>query len=1201
MDATLREERGQRLAAWEATCASVAERSMTFRTRGPPCSRLPAILWTIAHNASAGTTSANAVRLFLRDTFATPADGLVTPVTVADAAGRFAPAVLMVRMPQPAHGQTNRAAWDAIKAAVAQALAPVHGLGEDEELVRMPRYRRQPKPDMLVAPILPTFHSSIPPVTAYAGADAARHARAGNTAGPALFTAGDPNTSSHEFARDRVNALVFTVMPRANPEARALFAHVMRQHRPHGVFDGGSKNVPCALTCHVPEATEEALARALRPYAGIQRDMYQVSVARRHRTHTLHEVTWGELDDSNTPDFLDALAARTVVANPELEAAQREQAGFFELLHAAVTCISHGASDRPWFDVETDAPPPQPAPAAPAAPAASPAVVSLAPTMSPQQATIVRRNVRLSPPPPPPQPAAAAAAAALVAAPVSTLVRLNVRLFSPRTAAGLPRPGRIALRGITALDPAWADIDDAYLPIVMRHANHVVASEDVVLRVAEEASAALAPAPDPPGLAVTLHPTQAKTLAFMLAAEDAHAPLALDMASALPGAARAGAGVEEEEPRGAGVEEEGEPDPGGRGAGVEEEGEPDPGGRGAGVEEPDVRWSPFTREQGAGYGAVFDAKRAEPGGWCPRPRRGGIVANQAGTGKTILTLALILARPAPDAVGPEPRATLVLCPASIVTQWVAETERAAPSLRVIAARAGHAFDMRAAATTHDVVVCGFPAMFNARAENICAASWRRLVVDEAHLARHHANALERVRAPRAWCLTGTPFGVGGSTRDLESLARIATGFSGPPPLLPTPWQSPLTLTPASFRNLRMINLASAEDVAPFFALARKLMVRFSLHDAESGRGREGTSDVLVAVPLPTDAQEAYARLEEESRADVTNLTNRTRELMTRPLLRLRDWCAGAPTIHGRLLATRRVAAAAAATAIADDGVTYDVAEHGVAYNDPEADTCAVCMEPLVFARLAMPPCRHWFCVPCIRTAVLRWQRCPTCRKPATLATLRVQPEAAADGGAANEADEADEAVEENRENEENQENGNPPENQRRGLGNQGAPPSVFAAKVAALAALAADMDGEKFIVFTRITAMARPYAEALAAAGIPATHYTRRLPERERNANKARFVSEPSASLRAIVLDIDNAEGIDGLQVARRVVFCEPFPATDGNQRSQAVSRCERLGQERPVIVRTLAFAGTTEERIAAYTPPRSTPPIRRVRHYVGA
>ena len=967
-------------------------------------------------------------RVVLREGVVAPASGLVAPVTVADSLGRFAPAVFLVRVPHET---------DQLLAAVAAGLAPLHELGPDEELVALPSLARRPSDALADA-----LHVRAASGLVYVGADALRHALAGNLIGDALYTMADPGSAYVRYNRPVVSGLVFTVLPRERPESR-LYVHCV---------DG--EPLSCAVPAHVVGGAA-GLAMALAPF-GLEPPA--------DHEHEGSFMDWTPETTTDTSTVASRLARRQAVpVDPELDAAFVAQARFLEVLNAALLINAGGGADAAWVDVSV-----------------------------------------------------ASDGAAL-------LVGVVVRLYGPLDARA--PLGRHALNALTCASPLRQDVGDAYLAnvVVRPSGGWVASSEDLVLRWSEAVSARRGLPEPPPLLRLPLRPHQLRTLAFMQDAEDAPPLLHRLCDSNVRGLT---------------------------------------GG-----------WLPHVRMEGGMYGVhlpvPLDAR-------C----RGGIVANRAGTGKTLVALSLVLSRPAlaldpgrAQAVGPAPatgRATLVLCPTSIVTQWAAEAARACPTLAVHALRPGQAASMAHLSATCDVVVCGFPMMFNKRLDLIRAVPWHRVVVDEAHLARNHVAPLAGLRTQRVWCLTGTPMGAGATPRELDALLRMVTGVAGmtfaPPPTM---------------RSYRVMNLLNQPCVAPLFDVVARTMVRLGPPTRETDTI---DSDRIVWLPLPASARPAYDRLEAESQADVVNLVRRTQFALLRPLQRLRDWCSGAPTLHVRYVhrdPDDRVDGDADPLA---RGVPYDAAVHGVGFNDPDADVCTVCLEPLMYARLAMPPCRHWFCLPCISVAMARAPRCPTCRKPATPATLRVQPEAlpepidVADVDAAAAAAAAvDEA-----------EADHPPP-----------PDAVFDAKVAGLVGLAAEAGAdEKLIVFTRHTVLARRYAEALSAWGVPSVHYTRSLSERERNANKARFMAEPE--LRVIVLDLDNAEGIDGLQVARHVVFCEPFPATEGNQRTQAVSRCDRLGQARPVVVRTLAFQDTAEARLATYAPDRATPPIRRVRHYVG-
>jgi len=973
-------------------------------------------------------------------------ESLVVPVTVADGAGRFAPAVFLVRV--PVNDPT------ALLAAVARGLAPLHVLGEGEELVTLPStLRRAMETDALHLRVRAPYT-----MLAYVGADAARHVRAGNLAGDAMFMASDPSLGGR-FSRSCVSGLVFTVLPRAAAAQRRIYIHCV---------DG--EVLTGAVPTHVATQRGDALTAALAPYAL----ELEGAVAPEEEVLPQVFVEWGPASS----EAVRRLARRTVLpADPALEAAFEVQARFLETLHAALMLNAVGGTDAAWVDVRS-----------------------------------------------------AVGAITEVAMGSDVTLEVAVRLYGP--VAPATTLGRYALNALTCASPARTAVVEAYLAGVVSRPSGgwVASSEDAVLRMAEAASARLAPAPQPAAMAPTLalHPHQLRSLAFMQDAEDGP-PLLERLADA-------------------------------RVPGVEGD------------------WLPHARALTihGGYGAFGVHVPTTLGVRFPRLRRGGILANRAGTGKTLVALALVLARPA-AAPAPAPeaapeaeraRATLVLCPTSIVMQWAAEAAKRCPTLVVEALRPGVVVSLARLAREADVVVCGFPMMFTKRFPQLRAVRWHRLVIDEAHLAHNHVAALSEMVVDRVWCLTGTPMGAGATPKELDALMRVTTGVGVSPGI---------TFAPSNtLRSYRVMNLLNAGEVAPLFDLMGRAMVR--LHPAEAENPASAIeSDAVVLLPLPEAARAAYDRLEAESRADVINVARRTQVALTRPLQRLRDWCAGAP-LHARI----RVVAPDDAEQDGGGGgagVPYDAPTHGVGFNDPATDVCTVCLEPLLYARLAMPPCRHWFCLPCISVAISRAARCPMCRKPATPATLRVQPAVEVEP----EAQPQPQAQ---------------PDPQAQAQEDLPPPPAeVFDAKVAGLVALA-NADDEKMIVFTRHTELAGRYAAALTAWGVPAVHYTRALHEPERNANKARFVAEPE--LRAIVLDLDNAEGIDGLQIARRVVFCEPFPVTEGNQRTQAVSRCNRLGQSRPVIVRTLAFANTAEARLAAFVPARDAPLVHRVRHYVG-
>lgn len=139
---------------------------------------------------------------------------------------------------------------------------------------------------------------------------------------------------------------------------------------------------------------------------------------------------------------------------------------------------------------------------------------------------------------------------------------------------------------------------------------------------------------------------------------------------------------------------------------------------------------------------------------------GAVLADDMGLGKTIQVLALLCheREAADDAVRP----TLLVCPMSVVGNWVAEAQRFAPDLRLHVHHGadrptGEEFGRVAAAS--DVVVTTFALAARDR-ELLGGHHWGRLVVDEAQHVKNvntaAAKALRAIPAAHRVALTGTP-------------------------------------------------------------------------------------------------------------------------------------------------------------------------------------------------------------------------------------------------------------------------------------------------------------------------------------------------------------------------------------------------------------------------------------------------------------
>ena len=136
---------------------------------------------------------------------------------------------------------------------------------------------------------------------------------------------------------------------------------------------------------------------------------------------------------------------------------------------------------------------------------------------------------------------------------------------------------------------------------------------------------------------------------------------------------------------------------------------------------------------------------------------GGILADDMGLGKTLQVITHILARKEAGDEG----ATLVVCPASLVYNWMAELERFAPSLDAVAVLGGKPARTKAimGAGEHDVLVTSYDLM-KRDIETYSKVSFARVVLDEAHYIKNAnaqvSKAAKCLHAKVRLALTGTP-------------------------------------------------------------------------------------------------------------------------------------------------------------------------------------------------------------------------------------------------------------------------------------------------------------------------------------------------------------------------------------------------------------------------------------------------------------
>jgi superfamily II DNA or RNA helicase len=141
---------------------------------------------------------------------------------------------------------------------------------------------------------------------------------------------------------------------------------------------------------------------------------------------------------------------------------------------------------------------------------------------------------------------------------------------------------------------------------------------------------------------------------------------------------------------------------------------------------------------------------------------GGILADDMGLGKTVQTLALLLAVKAEDAKiegKRKPFKALIIAPTSVVTNWLREMDKFAPSLRHALWHGAERKERQDELEDADVVVTSY-ALLRRDEEMLKEIDWRYVIVDEAQQIKNPlsatARAAKRIKADRRLALSGTP-------------------------------------------------------------------------------------------------------------------------------------------------------------------------------------------------------------------------------------------------------------------------------------------------------------------------------------------------------------------------------------------------------------------------------------------------------------
>ena len=262
---------------------------------------------------------------------------------------------------------------------------------------------------------------------------------------------------------------------------------------------------------------------------------------------------------------------------------------------------------------------------------------------------------------------------------------------------------------------------------------------------------------------------------------------------------------------------------------------------------------------------------------------GGILADEMGLGKTLQVLALLQAmRTSSELRKVSVPKSLVICPTSLVFNWVSEAKRFAPSLSMFALHGPQRRERFDEARGHDAIVTSY-ALIRRDLDWYRRREFDFVVLDEAQHIKNrktqNAKAVKAIRGRHRFVLTGTP--MENSVLDLWSIFEfLMPGYLG---------------SASDFRDRYEMPIAKQKSRKVMERLRRRLRP-FVLRRTK----REVAPDLpqkleqTVLCPLSAEQREVYSQVMDASRRKVLSSLDanggQQRMIVLKALTRLRQIC-----------------------------------------------------------------------------------------------------------------------------------------------------------------------------------------------------------------------------------------------------------------------------------------------------------------------
>lgn len=337
----------------------------------------------------------------------------------------------------------------------------------------------------------------------------------------------------------------------------------------------------------------------------------------------------------------------------------------------------------------------------------------------------------------------------------------------------------------------------------------------------------------------------------------------------------------------------------------------------------------------------------------PKKCKGGFLCDEMGLGKTVVTLGLTLMRPRTD---DNTFHTLVVCPVSLVSQWINEAKKHIENVEQNDLYLHHGqrrYRLSQQLNNKKVVVTTYGILTREWARNgpLMGKQWHRVVFDECHILKNPATqqfkAAKGITAKHKWFVTGTP---GLELHELKNALKI--------------------IDESAFPSLRWFY---RENICcPRYYILSHYMIR---HRKDM---RDNDGNPIVTLPECT-TENVLFDLSSEEKAAYESLKEITATRL--PFMVGISAFKELQNLRRRLSSADTIPTNASSMSIVSDREREIVEER---MND---DQCCICLD--VFERPVVTQCNHAFCLQCITNVIDVRSRCPMCRTPISQNSLRL--------------------------------------------------------------------------------------------------------------------------------------------------------------------------------------------------------------------